>query len=312
MKQETGFSPEKERDFLNRLDSSIRRVNLEQELTTQLEEDFGIVEFTLEYSFDTDGKLCDIKSGQGIVDLTAKGEREEEIISIKKIERGLREDSDSTWISFSPKNDKYNYPNNCVDFWRIVDGRRVVWNRIVVKNDFESMNHLRTFLSGEEKVKDGFEILASPIKSSGLRLSELFDLFSLNEAKNSYNLELIERVVNDYIGEFEGEFDEEITSNSNIIFRLYSACYTAIETNQKNGQLLSRNQLGLYMFGQMNKMTEVKSSGCSITTKIGEFGEKKGYYITSDGQVKYGEIPEGFKECKKCGCWYKGEKCPFC
>lgn len=310
-KESIGFSPEKEKNFLNRLDEFGRRENLVQELKTQLEEDFGVVQFTLEYYFDNDGKLCDFKSGQRIVELTSRGGRSEEIESVKKIEQGLREDPDSTWIGFSPKNDKYNYPSNCVDFWRVVDDGRVVWNRIVVKEGFEDMNRVRSLL-GQLEMKDEFEILASPIKSSGLKLSELFDLFTLSEVKNSSNLELIETIVNDYVSEFENKFGKKITDDPDIIFRLYSACYKAIKKNQFEGEILDRKQLNLYMFGQMNRITEVESSGCAVTTQIGEFGEKIGYYITSNGQVKYGEIPEDYKECKKCGCWYKGEKCPFC
>lgn len=312
MKQETtGFSPKREENFLRRLDESRRRENLVQELITQLEEDFGIVQFTLEYSFNDQGKLCDVKSGQEVVELTTRGERKEEVESIKRIEHGLREDPRSTWISFSPKNDRYGYPNNCVDFWRVVEGGRVVWNRIVVKEGFEDMNRFR-YLLGYSKVKDEFEMLALPIKTSGLKLSELFDLFSLSEVKNSCSLELIENIVNEYVKEFEDGFNERMVMNSDTIFRLYSVCFKAIKESESSNRLLSRSELYLYMFGQMDRMVEVNSSGCSVTTKVGEFGEKIGYYVTSDGQVKYGEVPEGFKECKKCGCWYKGEKCPFC
>lgn len=314
MNQETtGFSPEKEKKFLERLDESGRRENLAQELKTQLAEDFGMVQFTLEYRVDDEGNLYDPKSGQKIVELTARGGRNEEIESIRKIEQGLRENPDSTWIGFSPKNEKYYYPSDCVDFWRVVDDGRVVWNRIVVKNDFESMNQIRSFLSGEPKVEDNFKILASPI-SSDLKLNELFDLFRLSEVKNSCSMELIESVVKDYINEFKDNFGQKLTENSNLIFRLYSACYKAISKGYmiKGGEVLSRYDLRNYMYGEMQKVSQVDSYGCAVTTRIGEFGEKIGYYILADGQVKFGEVPDGYKECKKCGCWYMGEKCPFC
>lgn len=314
MNQETtGFSPEKEKKFLERLDESGRRENLAQELKTQLAEDFGMVQFTLEYRVDDEGNLYDPKSGQKIVELTARGGRDEETESIRKIEQGLRENPDSTWIGFSPKNEKYYYPSDCVDFWRVVDDGRVVWNRIVVKNDFESMNQIRSFLSGEPKVEDNFKILASPI-SSDLKLNELFDLFRLSEVKNSCSMELIESVVKDYINEFKDNFGQKLTENSNLIFRLYSACYKAISKGYmiKGGEVLSRYDLRNYMYGEMQKVSQVDSYGCAVTTRIGEFGEKIGYYILADGQVKFGEVPDGYKECKKCGCWYMGEKCPFC
>jgi len=312
--KEIGFSPEKEEDFLRRLKESGRRENLVQELKTQLEEDFGMVEFILEYRFDEEGNLYDPKSGQKTVELTARGGREEETESIKKIEQGLRENPDSIWIGFSPKNEKYNYPSNCVDFWKTADDGRVVWSRMVVKEGFEDMNQIRSFLSGEEEVKNESEILASPIETSGLNLTELFNLFRLNNVRNSCSLELIERVVKDYTDEFENNFGKKLTENSDLIFRLYSTCYEAISRGyvSEGSEILSRRDLRNYMYGEMQRVTQEESFGCAATTIVGEFGDKIGYYITTDGQVKYGEIPEGYKECKKCGCWYQGEKCPFC
>ena len=305
-----GFSSEDEAKFLARLEGDVRRVNLEQELKTQIAEDFGLIQFTLKYDF-YDGRLVDKKSKQSTVELTERGGIEEETSSIKKIERGLLEQPDSIWIHFSPANKKLGYPSNCVDFWRRSEGGEVIWNRIVVEDGFERMNEVRTFLSEEEKVSDEMEILGAPIKTE-LKLCELFDLFKLSELKNACTMEFIESVVKAYTDEFESKFGETLTDDSETIFRLYSSCYTAIKRGQNSGELLSRRQLDLYMFGQMNRIMEVESFGCAATTTIGEFGEKVGYYILDNGQVKYGEIPDGYKECKKCGCWYSGESCPFC
>lgn len=304
-----GFSSEDEVRFLKRLEGVSRRVNLEQEIKTQLAEDFGMIQFTLKYTLK-DGKLVDKLSGQSVVDMTERGGVVEETESIKKIEVGLTEKPESTWMHFSPANEKLGYPSNCVDFWRNTGSDEVVWNRIVVKDGFEKMNEIRLSLVGK-KVVDQDELVSSPIQTN-LKLSELFDLFRLSEQKNSCTLEFIESVVSEYVEEFGQEFGEDLTNDPNKIFRLYSACYKAIQHGQMNDNLLSRYQLDLYMFGEMNKTMEVESFGCAATTVVGEFGVKTGYYILSDGQVKYGEIPDDYKECKKCGCWYKGEKCPFC
>lgn len=86
----------------------------------------------------------------------------------------------------------------------------------------------------------------------------------------------------------------------------------AVKKGEYSGEIISRDELILYMFGEMNRKVEIKSFGCSVTTEIGEFGEKIGYYVDSNGQVKFGEIPEDYKECIECGCWYQGETCPFC
>jgi len=308
-----GFSSEKEKAFLQRLKGKDRRVNLSLELLTQLQEDFGMVQFTIEYRRDSEGRLYDPVSGQKTVELTARGNRKEETASIAKIEQGLREHPELVWINFSPKNEEYYYPSDCVDFWRVVDDGRVIWNRIVVKENFEDMNRIRSFLSGESEVKDNFEILAAPI-SSKLELTELFNLFKLNEVKNSCTLDLIQNVVDDYVDEFEKNFGAKLTEDSDLIFRLYSACYKALSRGKIESEraVLSRDELRDYMYGEMLRVSEVDSFGCAFTTAVGEFGSKVGYYIGADGQVKFGEIPDDYKECKKCGCWYKGEKCPFC
>ncbi|MDD2225119.1 MAG: hypothetical protein PHP97_03070 [Candidatus Shapirobacteria bacterium] len=305
MKKETiGFSPTKEQNFLERLPDEIRRVNLDQELKTQLAEDFGMVEFTLKYEFDEDGNIVDIKSKEKVMEVMIRGGIDEETESFRKIEQGLRDNSEKVWIHFSPKNknEKLNYPENCVDFWRVVDGE-IVWNRMVVKNDFDSMNDLRNFLSGEEKVENEMEILSRPIAIGNLKLTEIFDLFKLKESGNITDFKEIEEVVNEYLNDFSDDFGDRLTNDSKLIFRLYSACYKKI----KFGNISLRD----YMYGVMREFRMEESFGCAVTTTIGTFGEKIGYFI-ADGKVSYGEIPSGFKECKKCGCWYAGDKCPFC
>lgn len=296
-----GFSPKKEENFLKRLPNEIRRVNLDQELKTQLAEDFCLVEFTLKYVFDKDENIVDIKSREKVMDVMIRGGVDEETESFRKIEQGLKEYPEKTWIHFSPKNGKLGYPENCVDFWRI-EGGEIIWNRMVVKNDFEEMNEIRKFMSGEEKVQNELEILKSPIGVE-LKIVEIFDLFRLKESGNITDFREIEEVVGDYLNDFSGDFGDDLTGDSNLIFRLYSACYKKI----KFGNISLRD----YMYGQRLGERIENSFGCAAATTIGTFGERIGYFIV-DGKVSYGEIPSGFKECKQCGCWYKGDKCPFC
>ena len=100
-------------------------------------------------------------------------------------------------------------------------GEEIVWNRMVVKNDFDSMNDLRNFLSGEEKVKDEIEILSRPIAVDKLKLTEIFDFFRLKESENMTDFKEIEEVVNDYLNDFNNDFSNKLTNDSNLIFRLY-------------------------------------------------------------------------------------------
>lgn len=307
--RQIGFSPEKEEKFLSRLNDGCRRVNLEQELKTQLAEDFGLVEFSLKFRLDEKGKIVDLLSGEEMVELTKRGGVEEEVESITKIEAGLGRGSESVWVHFSPKNEELGYASNCVDFWRR-EGKKVVWNRVAVKNNLAEMNELRNLLSGEKRVMTEWEILAQPVEVKGVSLGEIFDLLAISEVKNEVTKNQIDRIVENYTESFASELGEELVNNKDFIFRLYSLCYRELEMN--NTEMTIRGEVENYMYGSLMGVRTEASFGCSVTTIVGSFGEKVGYYVLANGEVKRGQIPEGFKECKKCGCWYAGEKCPFC
>ena len=168
--KKNGFSPEKEKDYLSRLNVEKREKSLSQELKTQLAEDFGMIEFTKKYYFNNEGKIVDLVSGEEIIELTKRGGNDQEFESIRKIEEGLRDNPSQIWISFSPKNEKFGYVQKYIDMWRVL-GKKVVWNRLSVKNDFQQMNQVRHLLSGEEKAKNEIEILGLPIATEGLQIT---------------------------------------------------------------------------------------------------------------------------------------------
>lgn len=303
-----GFNEDNEVAYLGRINPERRNLNLELELTTQLAEDFGVVEFTRTYEM-RDGKIVDEASDQLISTLGVEEENE----SIKKIEEGLNQDPVRTWVHFSPKNEDLGYPMNCVNFWR-KSGDKVIWNRMVVKNTFEDMKEIRFLLGGEEKIENEMEILRLPI-SVNLKLSEVFDLFSLCELKNFNDLDLIEKIVNRHSGEFTSRFEyQQVVESADLVLRLYSLCYRSLEKHKLEDGLVSRREIENFMYGQMQNLRVEPSYGCAVSTTVGAYGEKIGYYILSNGEIKKGIIPEGegYIECKKCGCWYRGEKCPFC
>ena len=307
--RQIGFSPEKEEKFLSRLNDGCRRVNLEQELKTQLAEDFGLVEFSLKFKLDERGKIVDLLSGEEMVELTKRGNVGEEVESIARIEAGLGREPESVWVHFSPKNEELGYAGNCVDFWRR-EGKKVVWNRVAVRNNLSEMNRLRNWLSGEKRKMTEREILAQPVEVRGVNLGEIFDLLAISEAKNEVTKNQIDRIVENYTESFASELGEELVNNKDFIFRLYSLCYRELEMN--NTEMTIRGEVENYMYGSLMGVRTEASFGCSVTTTVGSFGEKVGYYVLASGEIKKGQIPEGFKECKKCGCWYEGEKCPFC
>ncbi len=304
--KQTGFESEKEVKFLARLDGSRRRVSLEQELVTQLSEDFGLVKFSQKFKFDEAGEIRDLLSGEKMTELTERGGVVEETKSIRKIEAGLRSFPDSVWVHFSPKNEELGYTSDCVDFWRRNNEGMVIWNRLVVKNNLEEMNRIREWLSGEREAMTGRELLANPVKTTGLKLSEIFDLLTIGEIRNEVTKRQIDRVVERYINDFWEEFGDGVTVDKDLIFRLYSICYRTLEGR------VGREEIEDFMYGRLLSVKNESSFGCSMTTTVGAFGEKVGYYVLANGEVKRGRIPEGFKECKECGCWYTGDKCPFC
>ncbi|MEI8068074.1 MAG: hypothetical protein WCG91_03990, partial [Candidatus Shapirobacteria bacterium] len=71
-------------------------------------------------------------------------------------------------------------------------------------------------------------------------------------------------------------------------------------------------ELDGYMYGVMKNLTVESSFGCSGSTNVGNFGEGTGYYVSADGKISFGKVPEGFKYCEHCHVSYSGEKCPFC
>ena len=307
-----GFSSEKERVFLGRLDPENRKGTLELELTTQLTEDLGLVKFSRQFGLK-EGKIVDLVSGGSVVELTERGGVEEETESIRKIEEGLKKNKKESWIHFSPRNEILGYPENCVDFWRWVDNR-VIWNRIVVKDGLERMKEVRKNLGDDKEVRDEMDILRLPI-AVDLKLKEMFSFFTLAEKKCDYDYEVINGVVKKYLSKFTDEFGRNLTEDSELILRLYSLCSDRLRGGEFDfSEVVSRNDyrdLERYMYGIMNGLKTEKSFGCSGSTQVATFGEGYGYYIV-DGHVSFGKVPEGFRFCKKCGCYYEGDKCPLC
>lgn len=305
-----GFCPESEVKFLSRLKPDTRIANLDLELSTQLAEDFGMVKYTKEYEWQN-GYIVDMVSGESISELTSKGNVFEETEAMLKIETGLRQNPNETWVHFSPKNENLGYTENCIDFWRCEDDK-VVWNRIQVVDGFGEMKKVLKVLGGVE-TKDEMDILANPINSN-LKLNELFSFFDMASEKYDLSYELINEKVKSNLEEFKNEFGEEIVLDKEKIFRLYSSVYDYLRKQTEGGKRYVQSEnldfdynLSKYMFGIMSGSRQESSFGCAGATTVGEFG----YYIM-DGRVSYGKIPEGFKVCKKCGCWYTGSKCILC
>ena len=310
-KKSVGFSPENEVKFLGRLEPELRLENLKLELTTQVAEDFGLVEYSKNYVLE-DGQILDPVSGESVVELTSRGGIDEETSAISKIEKGLSEKGNSTWVHFSPKNESLGYTENCVDFWRINEGK-VTWNRLVINQGKEEMKKIYTMLEGEEIEGEEMELLSKPA-SAELKLAELFTLFRMVDSKTNFDYKKIENTVENIVIEFKKKFGESLVNSKDLILRTYSAVYDHLSSFGESKQeeiLFSREKMSDYLYAPMLKMMTQKSYGCADSTMTGVFGEAIGYYVI-DGKVSFGKVPEGLKYCKQCQCHYSGEKCPFC
>lgn len=310
-----GFDPKKECNFLSGLDGPKERT-LAVELETQLGEDFGFVEFSQKYDF-VDGRIVDSVSGESLVEVISRGGVEEETESWKIREKGLRKDPNKMWVHFSPKNESLGYNTNAVDFLRFGNGGKVVWNRVVVGDDFEDMKNVREWLGGGGKIENEMDILKSPI-STDLILVEVLVKLHLEQKKSDFDYGLISEVVKTYLGKFSDKFGRRLVENSELILRLYSFCQDRLK---KKGfmapSLVTRDDyqdLNRFMYQQMNGIKVEVSFGCAGGTTVAEFGDNYGYIVSDSGKISFGHIDKDlYIQCSKCGCYYKkGGKCPLC
>jgi len=311
-----GFDSEKEVNFLDGVRGS-KRENLAVELETQLAEDFGLVKHIQRYDW-VDEKIVDPKSGLKILDdIVAKGNCVEETESWKIREEGLKRDSTKTWVHFSPINKHLGYVENSIDFLRMGDEGKVVWNRVNIKNGLETMKIVRQNLGGEGEINNKMDILRSPV-ATDLRVVDVIASFQMAEKRNEFDYPLISEVVNKYLSEFVDEFGNKLTRNKELIYRLYSFCHKKLKNEGlRAASLITREDyrdLEMFMHREINGIKMERSYGCAGGTTVAEFGDNYGYKVSENGQITFGYVDKDlYIQCAKCGCYYKkGGKCPLC
>jgi hypothetical protein len=305
-----GYDPVLEAGFLVGLEPGVRGRVLEREVKTAVYEAF-LTSFRRDYQW-RDGRIYDGESGLYISDLTSKGGRPEEMTAIKTIESGL--EKGRMVVNFSPQNAFYDYPQNCVDFWRR-DEEEIVWTRFVVQNRFKELALVWKDLGGEGEVTDEFELLAQPVETDE-KLAEVLMRLELASENRVTSKMKIDGVVEGLAEEFRREFGDNLEKDPEKIFRLFSAAMVETRRNKGNddGRVSVEIPADWYLYGQM-VMVRTATGGCAGFNMVGQFGPGRGYFTVSGGEgvkVMKGLIPEGYTFCNKCGVWYSGGKCPFC
>jgi len=315
-----GFDTTKEVTYLGRLNPAVRRVVLKSEVESAVAEAFTVI-FNRPYRL-VEGKLVDEKSGERAEELTRRHGRKEEIAALETIQEILNRGEMA--VNFSPANPRFDYPDNCVDIWRMVEGDRIKWMRFKVKNSFDEMVGVYKKLGGQEAVESEEDILAKPISGGERKLVEILRQLDLAKGSDFINGKDIGEITERLERGFWQEYGEGMHTNSEIVFRFYSAVMAEtgrFEQTAASGGYNGRvdlvsdrylqRRMNLYLRGQM-VMTQRPVGGCSSTSAVGQFFITEG----SDGKasVVKGKPPvgEGYKLCSQCGMWYKGSKCPLC
>jgi len=310
-KRVAGFDPMGEVGYLSRVDIGMRGAVLQREVATQVAEDLGLVEHVGRYNL-TGGRIIDKNSGEGLVEMTARGGVVEETEALKKIEAGLKEDG-SVWVHFSPRNDSLGYKYNCVDFWRLIDSQ-VVSVRLMIKQGEDKMRGIYKMLNSGNGLDDSQNLLAEPIRSS-LKIGQIMDGIELTKDKSGVSFDQIDSTVSQILVGLEGRFGEEVYSDPELILRLYTAVHDRLNKVSVPGILISRTELDYYARVAMTGKKTISSFGCSGSSSVGVFrNESVGWIIKNvDGRyvVEKGST-EGKTFCEKCGCWYTEKSCPFC
>jgi hypothetical protein len=315
-----GFDPKKERDFIARIEDNQTKVEiLNREVSTQLAEDFGLVEHVAWYEW-SNGEVVIPKLGK-LSEVTANGGVESEITAVARIQEMLAANPEMTVVHFSPKDENLGYKFECVDFWRIVDGKANSV-RLMVKNGEEEMRKVWQILNQGVGLSEKEELRANPVVSS-LKLGELFPLFILAEAKNGLTYKTIETVVAKMLLTLEERYGQKVVRDSEIIARLYSAAYILLEERTKGTERgtkqteirIDQGKLDYYARAQMQMATKKPSFGCSGSTMVNNFAAGEGMIVergeNGGFRVRRGKT-EGLTFCAKCQCYYSGSKCPLC
>jgi len=290
------FDPIREVAYLKQFEEVVRRQQLEIEMATSLTELF-LCEFSHDYLWNGI-EIVDKNTGISALSLSENCEYERR--KTEGIERELSEGKDLV-VRVSPKNKELDYPDDMVDFWVKGDGEKLTWMRFKVDMDPESLKEF------DEMNKEGY------------RMADLVEMLTLAEENKGTSMRLIEKVTRSLRTEFERVFGEKIYTDGEMMTRMYVAIRLEVERRSeeagfetKKDIVLVRDVVRKYLYGRLT-VKKMVGGGCTSSSQSGEFASVGIIIVkTSDGVSFRKGSTEGLNYCRKCGCWYSGEKCPIC
>lgn len=306
-----GFDPSIEPRYLAKFSRETRRGQLKIEMSTALEELF-LSQYSHEYML-RDGKIVDKETGILAGCLTA--ENEYEARAIDKIEKQLAAGS-MLVVNISAENKRFDYPDNMVDFWVKGEGEKVTVLRLKVDMTWNELLEFNKMIGGTSESRE--EVLANPLAVEKYCLADLIRYLSISKSKDGLTVALVEEIVSTLVNRFEREFGEKIYVDSELITRMYVAARLEVEDYKEKPVSSNKSfDIGLarmrnYLYGVLKTERKV-GGGCGGSSLGGQFASEGIIIVKSIDGISFKKgSTEGLTYCKKCGCWYSGEKCPIC
>ncbi len=310
------FDPEKEVEYLKRIDDDKKYIALELELKTAMQELFCIQGGALERVLEN-GRIKDEKTNVFIDKFMTSNPLDKE--AFDKIQKGLNE-GNKVVAHFSPINMELGYTMNIVDFWlNSKQNENIKYVRLFVNDDFERLKLIYETFGGKEKIESANDLLTNPLATNDFKMAEIMVNLTQTDKKIETNKNRIDDVVEQIMENFYDNFEKKMFSKKDLINRIFSACYDVVLKGKSLDEVevndyLGRN-FGDFMFGQILEMKTRKGGGaCPGIVATAEFGSSKTMVTYENGSLVYKTIEsaDGLKFCEGCGYYYSGDKCPIC
>lgn len=309
------FDPEKEVNFLERIDEERRYVALGEELKTAIQEVFFVQGGSLERVLE-EGRLKDPKTNCFIDSFVV--DSPVEAGAFDKIQKGLTSGKKLS-VHFSPVNTELGYNFNVVDFWINREGDKgVKFLRFCVKDNFEKLKNIYKTFGGREEVQSANDLLGNPLLTNDFKMADFIRNLTAEDSRVETNKERIDEVVDRLMDNFYDNFGEDLFSRKELINRIFSGIYDVILNDRLIDEVEINNYLyrrvESYMFAPFEMMTRNGGGACPGIIATAEFSLGRGMIVFSDGgslTFKEGDI-DGLNFCDQCNCYYSGDKCPLC
>jgi len=310
------FDPGKEVEFLKKVDADKKYLALGQELKTAMQELFWVQGGVRDRVWDGNR----IKDAEFNTFLDGLSNNELDRTAFEKIQKSLGEGNNLV-VHLSPMNVELGNNFNVVDFWlNDKESKKLKYVRIIVNEGFERMKKIYETFGGKEKIESNSDLVLNPLAANEFRMADFMANLTQVDKRIDTTKERIDEVVDKLMRKFYRNFGNKIYLRTDLIDRLFSAVYDVV----LNGERLDDEEVEVYitnmaedfMYARILDMRVRKVEGvCPGVVRTAEFGSGKPMMVTMEGgSLVFKEVDntDGLRECKACGFWYSGEKCPLC